>query len=204
MYASYGYTPLMNVLLIWLAGLMFAVLHSVFAMQRCKNIFYRIGLNAKTYRMIYTLISTTLTILWLGFAHLLPDSDVYRVHGWLYVLMTAVQLAGLVIIILSLRAINVSAFLGFSRYQEVQDEFTEYGIYRYVRHPMYSGIMLALLASSVQTVNSLNLFAVITLYFIIGSILEEKRMLAIHPQYADYQRRVPAFIPNPVKKAAHE
>jgi len=160
MYASCGYTPLMSILLIWLTGLMFAVLHSVFAMQRCKNIFYRIGLNVKTYRMIYTLISTALTILWLVFVHLLPDSDLYRVNGWLYILMIAIQLAGLGVIILSLRAINASAFLGFSRYQEVQDEFTEYGIYRYVRHPMYSGVMLALLASPVQTVNSLNLFAV--------------------------------------------
>jgi len=196
MYASYGYTPLMSIFLIWLAGLMFAVLHSVFAMQRCKDIFYRIGLNAKTYRMIYTLISTALTILWLVFVHLLPDSDLYKVHGWLYVLMMAIQLAGLGVIILSLRAINASAFLGFSRDQEVQDEFTEQGIYRHVRHPMYSGVMLALLASPVQTVNSLNLFAVIALYFIIGSALEEKRMLAMHPQYADYQRRVPAFIPH--------
>jgi len=75
-------------------------------------------------------------------------------------------------------------------------QFAEHGIYRHMRHPMYSGVMLALLASPVHTVNSLNLFAVIATYFIIGSKFEERRMLVTYPQYAEYQQRVAAFIPH--------
>jgi len=184
----------MSIIWIWMTGLAFAILHSVFAMQRCKHIFSRLGLNARMYRLLYILFATALTASWLALAHHLPDTPVYHVHGWANGLMVLIQMSGLGIAILSLRVIDTSAFLGFSANRE-QDAFTERGIYRYVRHPMYAGVMLALLASPVQTANSLNLLAVIFVYFIAGSKLEEKRMLTMHPDYADYQRRVPAFIP---------
>jgi len=194
--ASMNYTRPMSILAIWFTGLIFAILHSVFATQRCKDFFYRIGLNPKSYRLNYTLIAFVLTALWLGFVYQLPDTGLYRIQGWTNGLMRVAQFYGLVIVILSFRAIDTSAFLGFSASPKQQDSFTEYGIYRHVRHPMYSGVILMLLANPVQTVNSLNLFAVIILYFIMGSKLEERRMLTMHPRYANYQRRVPAFIPH--------
>ncbi|MDQ6957948.1 MAG: isoprenylcysteine carboxylmethyltransferase family protein [Mariprofundaceae bacterium] len=194
----------MSVVWIWSTGLAFAIIHSALATQYCKNIFYRLGMNPKSYRLAYSILATLLTVLWLGFVHQLPDTTLYRTHGWMNGLMTVVQLAGLGIVVLSLRAIDTSSFLGLSTGPEKQDSFTEHGIYRYVRHPMYSGVMLALLASPVQTVNSLNLFAIIILYFIIGSRFEEQRMQTIHPEYADYQRRVSAFIPRPRAGRAHE
>jgi len=184
----------MNVIWIWLTGLAFTILHSVFAMQRCKRIFYRLGLNARTYRLLYTLFATALTIVWLGMVDHLPDTPIYHIHGWASWLMTIIQIAGVGIVMLSLRSIDTFAFIGLSTNRD-QDAFTERGIYRYVRHPMYLGVILALLFNPVQSMNSLNLFAVIVVYFVIGSKLEERRMLTIHPDYADYQRRVPAFIP---------
>lgn len=194
----------MSIVWIWTTGLAFAMIHSVLATQYCKNTFYRLGMNPKSYRLAYSVLATILTVLWLGFMHQLPDTSLYRAHGWVNGVMVVVQLAGLGIVVLSLRAIDTSAFLGFSASPEKQDSFTEHGIYRYVRHPMYSGVMLALLASPVQTVNSLNLFAIIVLYFIIGSRFEEQRMQTIHPEYTNYQQQVPAFIPCPGTRRTHE
>ncbi len=175
--------------------MLFAILHSMFATRRCKDIFYRLGLKPKAYRLSYTLIATVLTVLWLGFVHQLPDTGLYHMHGWINGLMRVVQLAGLWIVVLSLRAIDAASFLGLRTAADDQDNFVERGIYRHIRHPMYSGVILILLASPAQTTNSLNLFAIIILYFIMGSRFEERRMQTIHPEYADYQRRVPAFIP---------
>jgi len=194
----------MSVIWIWTTGLAFAMIHSILATQRCKDTVYQHGMNPKRYRLTYSILATILTVLWLGFVHQLPDVSLYHLHGWVNGLMVVIQLTGLWVVVLSLRAIDTSAFLGLSANMDERDAFTEYGIYRHMRHPMYSGVMLALLASPVQTVNSLNLFAVIAVYFIIGSKFEERRMLITHPQYAEYQRRVPAFVPCLRKEARNE
>lgn len=201
---SEGYGFPMSIIWIWSTGLAFAIHHSVFSTQYCKAIFNRIGLTNRTYRLIYTIVAIALAALWLGFVHQLPDTPLYHLHGWVNGLLMVIRLMGLGIVVLSLRAIDTSAFLGLSVHAGGQDAFTERGIYRHVRHPMYVGVMLALLASPVQTVNSLNLFAVIAVYFIVGSKLEEKRMLAMHPEYADYKHRVPAFIPRPMSLSSNE
>jgi len=195
MYASYGYAWQMSVIWIWTTGLAFAMIHSALATQYCKNTFYQLGITPKSYRLTYSIFATILTVLWLGFVHQLPDAPLYHLHGWVNGLMVVVQLTGLWVLVLSLRAIDTSAFLGLSANIGEQDAFAEHGIYRHMRHPMYSGVMLALLASPVQTVSSLNLFAVIAAYFIIGSKFEERRMLIMYSQYAEYQKRVSAFIP---------
>ena len=185
----------MNIAWIWLSGLAFAVIHSWLATSRCKDALYRRGVGRKAYRMAYSLLAIVLTALWFGFVSLLPDAPLYHMEGGAKWLMIGLQLAGLGIVVMSFRAIDVSAFLGLSETADAPDPFVETGIYRYIRHPMYTGVMLALFASPSQTVNSMNLFAVIALYFIIGARFEERRMLAVHPAYADYMKRVPAFIP---------
>lgn len=185
----------MSIAWIWFSGLAFAVIHSWLATSRCKDALYRMGVGRKAYRMAYSLLAIVLTILWFGFVSLLPDTPLYRMEGGVKWLMTGLQLGGLGIVIMSFRAIDVAAFLGLSDTTEGVDPFVETGIYRYMRHPVYTGVMLALFASPSQTVNSLNLFAAIALYFIIGARFEERRMLAAHRTYADYMKRVPAFIP---------
>jgi len=180
------------------------MIHSILATQRCKDAVYQRGMNPKRYRLAYSVLATILTVLWLGFVHQLPDAPLYHLHGWVNGLMVVIQLTGLWVVVLSLRAIDTSAFLGLSANFDEQDAFAEHGIYRHMRHPMYSGVMLALLVSPVQTVNSLNLFAVIAVYFIIGSKFEERRMLITHPQYAEYHHRVPAFVPRLRKEAGNE
>jgi len=69
------------------------------------------------------------------------------------------------------------------------------GIYNYLRHPMYAGLMLFLLASPEQSYNGLAFTLVVSAYMVYGSKLEEKRLLAEHPDYLQYQQEVPAFVP---------
>jgi len=60
---------------------------------------------------------------------------------------------------------------------------------------MYSSIIVFMYTMPTQTVNSITLHFIITIYFIIGSKLEERRMISEHNNYTDYCQRVPAFIP---------
>ncbi len=180
---------------VWLSGLLFALLHSVFATEACKQWFYRFGMTAQRYRFYYSLFALLLTIAWLFYLYQLPDSPLYQIGGWLNRLLLLLQLCGLWIVLLSLKAFDARLFLGLKKLPKQGEPFHEHGIYRHLRHPMYAGVMLTLLANPVQSMNSLNLTLCICLYFVIGSRFEEHRMLQSHPAYADYRQRVPAFVP---------
>ncbi|MBI1194335.1 MAG: isoprenylcysteine carboxylmethyltransferase family protein [Gammaproteobacteria bacterium] len=180
---------------IWLSGLLFAVQHSLLAGTTCKSQACKLGLDAKTYRRFYVLAALLTTATWLTYVRSLPDQPLYTVHGaWSWALR-GLQAIGLWMTWLALRPIDTLAFLGVRSGKNGPDGFIEAGIYRRLRHPMYSGVMLIMLAFPVQTQNSLNLYACVALYFILGARLEEGRLQRQYPAYADYRRRVPAFLP---------
>lgn len=66
------------------------------------------------------------------------------------------------------------------------------GAYRFVRHPIYTGIYFAYLALALQNCSAVNvaIFATGAGLFMIKSVVEE-RFLAQAPEYAAYMTRVP-------------
>lgn len=180
---------------IWISGILFAMIHSLFASMWCKQQFYRLGMTSQRYRLLYSIFATILTGLWLIYIYQLPDTSLYNIDGWLKWLMIFLQFIGVSVALISLRSFDAKVFLGMAASPESIDPFHEHGLYRYMRHPMYSGVMLALLTSPAQSANSFNFALIICGYFIVGSWFEERRMLSAHPQYADYRNRVAAFIP---------
>ena len=74
--------------------------------------------------------------------------------------------------------------------------FTAKGILGYVRHPWYSGAILFVLAFGAITDVSLVSKTVLILYIIIGTLLEENRLISeIGEPYLTYREKVPMFIP---------
>lgn len=180
---------------IWAAGLAFGLLHTITAGKYCRDLATRLGIAPHRYRLLYSLAASILTAAWLWLVHALPDAPLYHVDWPAAAPLLAMQLAGLVIILCSMRAFDAGIFLGLKAMPAGIEPFHETGIYRHIRHPMYSGFMLLMLASPVHSVNSLHFALAVCAYFVIGSRFEEARMLAAHPAYADYVRRVPAFVP---------
>jgi len=74
-------------------------------------------------------------------------------------------------------------------------EVVERGIYRYVRHPIYLGNILAISGAFLLRFNLLNL--ALWLAVIVGQVyrarLEERKLRTHCPTYAAYQARVPMF-----------
>ncbi len=74
--------------------------------------------------------------------------------------------------------------------------FSIRGISRYVRHPWYSGAIAFIWGMGPVTDLNLLVKATLTLYLVLGTILEERKLQAeIGAPYGEYQRRVPMLIP---------
>src|SRR5690349_11890924 len=68
-------------------------------------------------------------------------------------------------------------------------------LYRYVRHPLYVGWLFTFWAAPTMTVAHLVFALATTAYILIAIQFEERDLVAAHPEYAEYRRRVPMLIP---------
>jgi len=69
-------------------------------------------------------------------------------------------------------------------------------LYRYMRHPLYVGLMIGLWAAPTMTVAHLVFAILCTSYIFIGVRLEERDLEDALPEYKQYKKDVPMFVPS--------
>lgn len=88
------------------------------------------------------------------------------------------------------------AWLGFRGLPYTHKPFQERSLYRYVRHPLMLGFLIAFWAAPTMTVGRLVLAASYTVYILLALFVEERDLVALHGNaYREYQRRVPKLLP---------
>lgn len=134
---------------------------------------------------------------------LLPDRTLYAVPSpWRWI-MNVGQAVSAVLLAWTIRQTRPMRFIGLTRLLDPEDggaqkesKLAEGGLYGMVRHPMYFFALLLMWLSPSMTVNRLALYALITLYFFVGSIHEETLLIdEFGDVYRTYRRRVPRLIP---------
>jgi protein-S-isoprenylcysteine O-methyltransferase Ste14 len=78
-----------------------------------------------------------------------------------------------------------------------QSELVQRGIYAYVRHPLYTSVMLVSMGCAMIWQSGPAVVAALALIPFLNAKArhEERRLRQKYPGYADYQMRVPRFLP---------
>lgn len=183
--------------------LIFAVQHSVMARPAFKEVLTRFiptAAERSTYVLLSSLALIALFVFWQPIGGIVWNvtnpvvrNGINTVFGLGFAL---VFVATLLINHFDLFGVRqVALYLARKPYTYL--EFRTPVFYRYVRHPLYVGWLIAFWATPTMTGAHL-LFAVLTSAYILMAIRwEERDLVIVHgSKYQDYQRRVPKLIPS--------
>jgi hypothetical protein len=203
--------PVLNILLIFTT---FAFVHSITVSNRFK--FFIIGLFGERfvkgcYRLIFTSFSVIITGITFTLIAIQPNAgQTIELPYIIRILCPVFQFIGLILIILPFKYINILEFTGISQFfsyikgkkisgdlegLNLKGLITD-GIFGYVRHPLYLGSFLIITFNPSPDINKIALIIAADIYFIIGGIIEQQRLVKIFgDEYIEYMKIVPAFFP---------
>ena len=178
----------------------FAVVHSILADPRFKtwagkrfgNVFDR------WQRLAYTVLALIMILPFIYIFVSLPDRILYIVSWPWSGLMAACQALAAIALLAALRQTGISYFLGLEQIKRTSatGELVTSGFYCHLRNPLFFFAALFLWLSPIMTLNLLAFNILATVYFYIGALHEEQSLMAeFGPEYEDYKKRVPMFLP---------
>jgi len=167
---------------------LFAAHHSVFAQPRVKAWLTRL-VPAHLVRSVYVWTASLLFIIVCA-AWLPVGPELYRATGAAALVLGAVQLAGVGCVAASARVIDPLELAGI-RPRARNEALQIKGPYRWVRHPIYLGWIVAVFGAAHMTGDRL-LFAIVSsTYLLIAMPWEERTLQREFPlEYAAYRRQV--------------
>lgn len=137
-------------------------------------------------------------VLWWG-RHALSGAAFPDRPDTLIWLQFALMIGGAAILLVAIRGYDGGRFSGLAQLRDAEADADEAlrtdGLHRYVRHPLYFGLLL-LLWGAVDSRFTFDTALLATAYLWIGTVSEERKLIALYgAAYRDYRRRVPAILP---------
>jgi protein-S-isoprenylcysteine O-methyltransferase Ste14 len=173
---------------------LFGVQHSGMARERFKRWLWPSG--ARLERSVYAAASGLLLALLVLCWQPLGEVVFWRLPAPFVLLSLA---GGLGLFLINTRFDHLGLFgvrQAWSSRPQESEELLVLGPYRYLRHPLMACLLLFLWGQPVLSLDLLLLDAGLSVYILIGLMLEERDLAKRFPAaYADYRRRVPALVP---------
>lgn len=179
---------------------LWGIVHSLLASIRFKNFLRRTFGERfmKSYRLLYNVFAVISILPVMYLMIVLPDKTLYQVPSpWSY-LMRAGQVISVLLLFVAVLQTDVLSFVGLRQLieEEKKGDLVISGLYRFVRHPLYTFSLGILWLSPSMTVNSFIVYLALTIYILIGIIFEERKLLREFGQeYAAYKSITPMLLP---------
>ena len=183
---------------------LFAIQHSVMARPGFKNLWTKLVpkvVERSTYVLLASLALALLFWQWRPLLGVIWDVR----NPTVALILTIVFFAGWAIVLISTFLINHFDLFGL-RQVYLQRKYTylgfrKPGFYKFVRHPIMLGFIIAFWATPKMTLGHLVFTIATTAYILIAIQLEERDMVSIHGEtYEQYRRDVSMLLPLPPKK----
>jgi len=181
---------------------LFAVQHSVMARRQFKQWWTKF-VPKSVERSTYVLFSSLALILLCAVWRPMPTM-IWRLDDPLIrVAVTALSFTGFLIVLSSTFLINHFELFGLHQVANNLNgrampapRFRTPLYYKFVRHPIYLGFIIAFWAAPVMTVGHLLFSAVTSAYIVVGIALEERDLIDLFgEEYRTYKRRVSMLVP---------
>jgi len=183
---------------------LYGVIHSILASHSAKKWVEKwVGaeIYKRYYRLFFSLQAFFLFLPVLALTVLLPDMRIYRIpRPWVW-LTIIIQLGAVYLLLNSIFQTGALRFTGFAQAFNVKEAerslpLVERGLYRFVRHPIYTCMLLITWLFPFMSWNVLAIALGVTIYNIIGAHLEERKLLLeFGEDYLVYRRKTPFMIP---------
>jgi protein-S-isoprenylcysteine O-methyltransferase Ste14 len=198
--------PAISFILILAAMLLYGVVHTLLASLAVKAWTQRwLGEWARrTYRLAYNLFAIISLLPVLALPALLPDQRLYVIPFPFALVTLALQGLAVVALLLGLQQTRVWSFLGLSQLSgnnpSVPHGLVVRGLYRWVRHPLYSAGLVFIWLTPLMTSNLLAFNLGATIYLIVGAMFEERKLLReFGEEYASYRAVTPMLVPGLIR-----
>jgi protein-S-isoprenylcysteine O-methyltransferase Ste14 len=131
----------------------------------------------------------------LAIIFVIPSSNTWRLPDWASTVANGLFMVALLVTVLAILGLGQS--ITANPVPKDNADLKTRGLYAAVRHPIYSGILLATWSFSVQIGSLWSVAATVglTILFAIKARFEERMLLATYPDYAAYAARVGRFVP---------
>jgi methanethiol S-methyltransferase len=202
---------LINILINATLLLLFALQHSIMARPAFKRWWTKI-IPSHLERSTYVLLASLCLLLMMGGWHPIGGTVWHVEHAGARSALLILFGTGWMIVLVSTFLINHFDLFGlrqvwlyFNGKAYTDLPFRVPVFYRFVRHPLYLGFLIAFWSTPHMTVAHL-LFALLTTAYIFTAIQLEERDLQVHfgRKYRDYKNQVPMILPVGKSKAAEQ
>ena len=131
----------------------------------------------------------------IGILVLLPGRHDWPVPAALVVACAVATVAGLLVMVIG--AMGLGRGLTATPLPNAHAQLRTGGLYRYARHPIYSGLLLTMTSITVASGSVFRLLTlgVLVLLITVKARWEEKRLTRRFEGYASYAARTPRFVP---------